>query len=580
MPHTPAAVGRAEPIAPREWLLLAAIVAAGVLLRGYAVAHSGVEHFDEGVYASNVYFGQPSFAYPQRNMYAPPLLPWLIEAGMLIGLSPNLAAVLPGFLAGCGTIVALWWFGRSWFGPAAGLSAAVLCAFSQYHIAYSAAALTDVLLGLWIVLAVDAMARSLANADFRWAIGAGLYTGLAWWTKYNGWLPLAMEGGAIPLLYLLVQPDRKRLLGWLGCFAVTVIVALIAWSPFYLSLAPGEYAAITANHAKAVVGFAGWLDSASRQIAAMGVMEGGGSVVGLGLAFGIDFLFTHETGRKAMRFAKGGLVLFLLLVAMLTPFVVAGLAGLAGLVIAIGKIYRAPKLTERLTRRAIAVALLAAWWGGLFVATPCYWPFPRLVLPWLVCSWLAWMANAPDAFDEEKNTVPSPSKRWEYAIGYGLLCVAFVIGNLNLSANDHRVATGDRRELARIASEIQASLAEDQPRAIYVFGEPAMFFQLRAAGEEIVEPIQTIATTAATMQGRPIPTYLVAGPHANRDPRFVAALAAAQVQWELVRAYPHRPSVLVWLDLYDPRLPPGSERGDLDEIRLYRLTAREDATEK
>jgi hypothetical protein len=36
--------------------------------------------------------------------------------------------------------------------------------------------------------------RSLLQQDLRWAIGAGIFTGLAWWTKYNGWLPLAIEG--------------------------------------------------------------------------------------------------------------------------------------------------------------------------------------------------------------------------------------------------------------------------------------------------------------------------------------------------------------------------------------------------
>ena len=99
----------------------------------------------------------PEYAYPQQRFYAPPLLPALIEAGMIVGLPPNVAALLPSFLAGCATIVAVWWFGRSWFGPAVGLSAATLVALSDFHIAFSAAALTDVLLGLWLVLAVDAI---------------------------------------------------------------------------------------------------------------------------------------------------------------------------------------------------------------------------------------------------------------------------------------------------------------------------------------------------------------------------------------------------------------------------------------
>ena len=82
------------------------ILAAGVALRLYALSRSAVEHFDEGVYASNLFFGAPDYAYPQQRFYAPPLLPALIEAGMVVGLPPNLASLLPSFAAGCATIVA------------------------------------------------------------------------------------------------------------------------------------------------------------------------------------------------------------------------------------------------------------------------------------------------------------------------------------------------------------------------------------------------------------------------------------------------------------------------------------------
>src|SRR5262245_29011689 len=100
----------------REWIVLGIILAAGICLRLVALSHSAVEHFDEGVYASNIYFDAPEFAYPLQRFYAPPLLPALIESGFIVGLPPNTAALLPSFLTGCATIGALWWFGRSWFG--------------------------------------------------------------------------------------------------------------------------------------------------------------------------------------------------------------------------------------------------------------------------------------------------------------------------------------------------------------------------------------------------------------------------------------------------------------------------------
>src|SRR6478609_8227318 len=156
---------RRPPFSTRELGLLAAVLLIGVVLRLFAFSHSAVEHFDEGVYASNIYFGPPDYAYPQQRFFGPPLLPALIEAGMIAGLPPNFAALLPSFIAGSVTLVALWWFGRSWFGPEVGLAAAALLALSNFHIAFTTTALTDVLLGLWLVLAIDAIARSLAGTD-------------------------------------------------------------------------------------------------------------------------------------------------------------------------------------------------------------------------------------------------------------------------------------------------------------------------------------------------------------------------------------------------------------------------------
>ena len=43
-----------------------------------------VEHFDEGVYASNIWFGpEAGYQYPMRRLYAPPLLPSLIEWSLI-----------------------------------------------------------------------------------------------------------------------------------------------------------------------------------------------------------------------------------------------------------------------------------------------------------------------------------------------------------------------------------------------------------------------------------------------------------------------------------------------------------------
>jgi hypothetical protein len=106
---------------------------------------------------------------------------------------------------------------------------------------------------------------------------------------------------------------------------------------------------------------------------------------------------------------------------------------------------------------------------------------------------------------------------------------------------------------------------------VYVYGEPAMFFQLAAGGEAAVMPAQQVANRAAILGGRELPTFLVVGPHAERDPQFAAQLAENVHRWRIVSEIPYAPSPIVWLDLHDPRRLASTEP-DLDHhFRLYRF---------
>jgi len=589
------------PYTRRELVLLGVVLAAGVAARVWAVSRSAVEHFDEGVYASNVYFGDPDYAYPLQRYYAPPLLPALIEAGMIAGLPPNLAAMLPSFLAGCGTIAALWWFGRSWFGPEVGLAAAALVALNDYHITFSATALTDVLLGLWLVLAVDAIGRSLVGerpgvsrpiapagdkrgrererhreadasrsprGDYRWAIVAGIYTGLAWWTKYNGWLPLAIEAAALPVLWLLLRPPARQLQSWLGCCAITAVVAAAVWSRYYFSLqSHGGYGPIAANHAKYVVGLAGWFQSAARQIGQQYSFGQWQTAAGVVLAFALPTLLQRRAWRDwvwrlvaGLGVAIAGLCLFSVLVVS-----VGAAIGLLRFLVAL---HRTPKLDDAWNRRAIGFCLVAAWWSGMLVATPLYHPYPRLALPLMLAAWLGLAINTGDVVIETEQDFYE-TRLGKFWSGLSLLVVAGMLLVFALFMH-RRELPSDRRGVQHIAQQIHASDPASRQRVVYVYGEPALFFQLRAAGEEIVSTVQQVPTAAATLEDKPIPTFLIAGPHAQRDPAFVRQFAAAKERWELVKEFEYRPSAVVWLDLNDPRHTL-KETADLDRVRLYRL---------
>ncbi|MEO8498224.1 MAG: glycosyltransferase family 39 protein, partial [Planctomycetota bacterium] len=219
-------------LSTRELWLVAILLVLGVGIRLAFPSRMAVEHFDEGVYASNVWFGPESgHQYPMRRLYAPPLLPSLIEWSMIFDEMgepashqvSSLAPLMPSLVAGCLTLLLVWKMTREWFGPAAGLAALTLAALSDFHALYSRTALTEALLLLFFVAAVWMIKRAFSTGSYRCLGLAGLLTGLAWWTKYNGWLPLAVGFGGLVIGFVLDAGCRSRFVRlsgfWLGAAA-------------------------------------------------------------------------------------------------------------------------------------------------------------------------------------------------------------------------------------------------------------------------------------------------------------------------------------------------------------------------
>jgi dolichyl-phosphate-mannose-protein mannosyltransferase len=287
-------------ISRTELLLILLIAVLGAALRFVRVDDLAIEHFDEGVYASNLIFtAEEGYQYPQRFLYAPPLLPSLVEWSQILTGGASWAPFLPGLLLGSLTVPLIWLFVRRCFSPAGGLAAASLVALNDFHISLSRSALTDVPLGFFLVLAVWLAVEALASGRLRWAVGAGIASGLAWSTKYNGWLPLAVlsSGGAAAVIVAQwlarlsrrgasVDGSKQRkvsfgkrdathdepavvLPGWARLtktLSVAGVLAVVVWSPVWFDLQDvGGYSVVAANHRQYVTGFAGWWDAVGRQ---------------------------------------------------------------------------------------------------------------------------------------------------------------------------------------------------------------------------------------------------------------------------------------------------------------------------
>ena len=249
-----------------ELLFLVSILFMGVVLRLLVPHAMAVEHFDEGVYASNIWAFDVGGGYPNRHYYAPPLVPFLIEMSIIL-TGPHIGPLVPSLVAGCLTVAVVWIAARSWFGAAAAWPAVILAAASDVHILYSRTALTDVLLAGVVLLAVWLLSVAIARRRWDIAVLAGLATAVAWWTKYNGWLPIAIAICGIGLWMVCYRVARTLARSNLLVCAVMIATAVLCWLPYLWSLQsiPGGYASIAANHAGYVVGIAGWSTSLARQ---------------------------------------------------------------------------------------------------------------------------------------------------------------------------------------------------------------------------------------------------------------------------------------------------------------------------
>lgn len=393
-----------------------------------------IEHFDEGVYASNVWFGaEYGFQYPAQYLYAPPLLPSLIEGVLLLFGPSNFGAMVPSLFAGCLTIPLVWWVGREWFGPTAGIASATLATLSDSHIVFSRTALTDVLLCFWLLLAVYFVWKALTDGGRLPTVAAGICTALAWWTKYNGWLPLAIGGaGLVPWCILprlrirssLVDfgfslseampgsgstkrgnrdPRRPESIGanarisealvrWLAIAAI----AFTVWAPWLWHLqSKGGYAAVAANHRGYLVGLTGWLSACQTQFGNLTLLEG---TPGQHAPMAAFLVATIWAACGARRFTWNGLAgsfdswlalaLLAALSAVLSGWGMTACIGTIGLVTALVVVDGIAQ-TAVWRRMRLAVWMLAAWFVGLSLTTPIYTPYPRLTLPLVMAGWLS-----------------------------------------------------------------------------------------------------------------------------------------------------------------------------------------------
>ncbi|MBW3541957.1 MAG: glycosyltransferase family 39 protein [Planctomycetes bacterium] len=606
-----------------EWIAVAALVLLAFALRAAHPAQMAVEHFDEGVYATRLWFADDA-VFPSRHLYAPPLVPWLLRQSIDAFGPSFLGTMLPGVIAGTLTVALVWWTARRWFGTTAGFAALLLAAFSDFHIVYSRTALTDAPLALWLIAAVYCFERSFSRGSLRWAAAAGVFTALAWWTKYNGWLAAAIATAGL-VAWLVVRrlepkpgrahaPSTLRLF-W--CWLMAIAVAGALWLPVLEGLGPvGGYAAVAENHRRYLVGVSGWWSAMIHHAGAHRLFDGWLTITSVAAALlspvvarvlsrstwnesgAADATRGRQTSALRWMCYAAGVIAFTGLAAVVGSAVALALlaaGGLAAQLVASRNTSTTAANPRRRphSHRTLAICLVAAWFFGLMLATPFYRPYPRLSLPWLVSAWLGaaalvgWIADRWTGRTASSGGEQFAVARQPAVLGLltAALAAAGILG-LALSAgrlSERRVAGWQSRtgletiaaaaglEMERIAGEPPS---EGRPPFVaYVYAQPALVFRLNAAGA-VAQPLGDLGFGDAEPG---VPVFLLLDPDSLDDPRLIR-------QWELLRprsrqvaVYDYRPSDLVLLNELSPRElahRKGTGRETTRRIGLYQMRDR------
>lgn len=586
---------REQPVSRYELWVVVAITLLGAAIRFAFPSAMAIEHFDEGVYASNLLFPDQDYRYPDRHLYAPSLIPALIEWSIILFGDKGITPMLPSLLFGTLTIPLIWWVGRQWFGPLSGIAAATLLSLSDFHISFSRSALTDVPLCFWLLLAVYLFERAFRDLSWSTAIAAGLTTGLAWWTKYNGWLPLAISlSGLIGWLPFSPQSDwhfRRRLKLW----SIASLTSVAVWSPYLLSL-PHGYSEIANNHRQYVVGFEGWWDGAMQHLSGWPLFQGGVSTVVVMFAAALVAGFTITISYAEVQFSRlvvanwpgtaSCLSIGFCLFGLATAFWSAGHAllvfSLVGLLMSVVVSLRretpggGPPSKLAWRHFSLSDLLLAAWVVGLIVSIPTYRPYPRLGLPLvlglhlLASRWLSVLNFQPRI---------ARFVRINGAFALAIFFTAITAYAMNFpNRRPHFPSLKSRDELALVAKFVKDSVERSSRQTgtkslsginavVYVVAEPGLFFHLPADGLA-VQPAGNLnfLDIEAT---RKLPTFLVTGPHAHRSKAFADEFAKRAYRFELIANYPYDASDFVRLD--DVSATQLRAHRESLEVRLYRV---------
>ena len=540
-----------------ELVLLIILLTLGFALRIWNIASVGLDHFDEGVYVLSALglteSNQVHSLYPGQFKISPPIFFSLVGLSYgIFGGPSDTAAILVNVLLGTLTIGALWWIGRSWFGPQVGIAAAALLALSEYHVELSRTGLSDVAFALFFLLALAMIVITFQRQSISLAIITGLVVGLAWNTKYHGWFALLIAGVSLFPFAWHRRTDGlflRRSFIPLGIMIVVAVASYLPWA-LYVQSQPGGYAALAA-YQRTMINRHYWLTNLWWQIQNQVFFEGWFSRASVPIAFLSILLVSPQRAQRSVKF-------FLILLLLSASAILIGSSGTAVLLTVLG----IPVLLRR--PASFPSWLVLGWLAIWFFSTPLYRPYARLVLPFTIATYLVaglWLSTRMnDQLSKEGGRV-AYQPIWTVLAGTVVVIISvFLMTN---PSNPWRPSRG--------ASEAAAAMAKLIPpgERVIVIAEPSLAFYLHLANRPAFERTED----PALLENLENPVYLVTGVYADRAPTLREGLKKINDRMVPLGRFPVIPKDIRLLDDFSPQEVRNflNHPDNTYDLRLYRL---------
>ncbi|MEZ5294192.1 MAG: glycosyltransferase family 39 protein [Vicinamibacterales bacterium] len=541
---------RRAPVSRREWAVVATVLILALALRTWRLDTASIDHYDEGVYAfSALGLSQAGGSLHPEQRNSPALHSWVTGVAFRLAGASDVVMLAVNAVLGTVTVGVLWFLARGWFGAGPAIGAAALLALNDYHVALSRSGLTDVLFGLLFVLAVGATMAALERPSAGRAALAGVAVGLAWNTKYHGWLSVVVVTSGLVPWAIGRRWTLKDYAVAVRQLAIVTAVAVACYLPWMLYLidAFGGYGAM----AKYQTSFLSrnWPGNFLRQAAQQMYFDGVLTRISLPAA--------------AMAMAAVGPA---------WPASARWLGAVAALGLA-GAIAGGTPLTWALTAAAIPVLLagrsLATWtllaWGAIFLLlTPVYNPYARLVLPFTLATVLASayaLSRAPIW-----EGAPRHGKPWLGVPAAAAVLILLAVGAIAADRDDPASRWRDTRSLPRAAAAIAARV---EPGArVFVVGEAALAFHLELAGLDALRGFEQFDVLEQDAREQ----YVVTGFYTRGAPSLRDGLKRLMPRLERLGEYEFVPTDFRLLDSFRPEAARAFLRAPDDRyaLTLYR----------